>query len=110
RTIPSRFLDELRGEHVRVSDQADVLASEDAARFIRGAAGGGGGARGEEGWGDAREPELPPGTLGRHPQFGIGTVQSFTGGGSGARVQVKFRDAGLRTLVLEYARLSKVVK
>jgi hypothetical protein len=43
----------------------------------------------------------------RHPQFGLGQVVGFTGGAS-ARADIKFRDVGVKTLILEYARLKRV--
>ncbi len=41
-----------------------------------------------------------------HPKFGGGVILGFEGRGSDARVQVKFRDAGVKWLALEYAKLS----
>jgi DNA helicase-2/ATP-dependent DNA helicase PcrA len=112
RTMPSRFLEELQGPEIEFSDQAgygagratdpdadaphedDLNQDPERPRQARGG-GGGGGAR----------PEFAPGRRVRHPQFGVGTVESFMGGPS-ARVRVNFRDVGVKTLVLEYARLT----
>jgi DNA helicase-2/ATP-dependent DNA helicase PcrA len=41
-----------------------------------------------------------------HPKFGSGVIVSFEGRGDDARVQVKFRDVGVKWLALEYAKLS----
>jgi DNA helicase-2/ATP-dependent DNA helicase PcrA len=41
-----------------------------------------------------------------HPKFGSGVIVRFEGRGSDARVQVNFRNAGLKLLALEYAKLS----
>jgi DNA helicase-2/ATP-dependent DNA helicase PcrA len=41
-----------------------------------------------------------------HPKFGSGVIVNFEGRGADARVQVKFRDAGVKWLALEYAKLS----
>jgi DNA helicase-2/ATP-dependent DNA helicase PcrA len=41
-----------------------------------------------------------------HPKFGSGVIVSFEGRGNDARVQVRFRDAGVKWLALEYAKLS----
>jgi DNA helicase-2/ATP-dependent DNA helicase PcrA len=41
-----------------------------------------------------------------HPKFGSGVIVSAEGRGAEARVQVNFRDAGLKWLMLEYARLA----
>lgn len=40
-----------------------------------------------------------------HPKFGAGVIVSAEGRGADARVQVNFRDAGLKWLALEYAKL-----
>lgn len=41
----------------------------------------------------------------RHAKFGIGVIIGAEGRGSDARVQVNFRDAGVKWLALDYARL-----
>ena len=41
-----------------------------------------------------------------HPRFGAGVIVSAEGRGADARVQVNFRDSGLKWLMLEYARLA----
>ncbi|MBI1394467.1 MAG: DNA helicase II [Betaproteobacteria bacterium] len=41
-----------------------------------------------------------------HPKFGAGVIVNAEGRGSDARVQVNFREAGLKWLALEYAKLS----
>lgn len=41
-----------------------------------------------------------------HPTFGPGVIVSAEGRGPEARVQVNFRDGGLKWLMLDYARLS----
>ena len=43
-----------------------------------------------------------------HPKFGEGVVLNCEGSGSHARVQVNFRDAGAKWLVLQYANLEAV--
>jgi len=70
-------------------------------------------------WVAPRAPEYPkfsaaikqdwPFRLGQtvtHKKFGSGTVISFEGSGEHARVQVNFRQAGAKWLVLAYANLS----
>lgn len=51
--------------------------------------------------------EFPVGCQVRHPRFGLGTVTSVQGGAT-ARATIAFRDAGVKTMVLEYARLTRV--
>jgi DNA helicase-2/ATP-dependent DNA helicase PcrA len=95
--IASRFLDELPGGLVRwLSPQrADAML--------------------------AREVDQPPGAARRdaladrpgwrigqsvqHAKFGLGIIIDAEGRGSDARVQVNFRDAGVKWLALEYAKL-----
>ncbi len=42
----------------------------------------------------------------QHPKFGAGVILSAEGRGEDARVQVNFRDAGVKWLALAYAKLS----
>ena len=44
----------------------------------------------------------------RHAKFGVGVIIEAEGRGDDARVQVNFRDAGVKWLALEYARLERV--
>jgi len=41
-----------------------------------------------------------------HPKFGAGVIVNAEGRGAEARVQVNFRDSGLKWLMLEYASLT----
>ena len=41
----------------------------------------------------------------RHAKFGVGIIIDAEGRGGDARVQVNFRDAGVKWLALEYAKL-----
>ncbi|MCE5180749.1 MAG: UvrD-helicase domain-containing protein [Betaproteobacteria bacterium] len=43
-----------------------------------------------------------------HAKFGAGVIVNCEGGGADARVQVKFRDSGVKWLALEYAKLTPV--
>lgn len=113
RMIPSVFLEELGPQSVEMSDQAgDALEPEDSWSRARpasaqrpsssiapintrvGPLSGG-------------NPEFPVGCTVRHPQFGIGEVMSVQSGVN-ARAQVRFRQVGVKTLVLEFARLKRV--
>ncbi len=44
----------------------------------------------------------------RHAKFGVGVIIDAEGRGDDARVQVNFRDTGVKWLALEYARLERV--
>jgi DNA helicase-2/ATP-dependent DNA helicase PcrA len=41
-----------------------------------------------------------------HPKFGSGVIVNSEGRGAEARVQVNFRSAGMKWLLLEYANLA----
>ncbi|MBC7835704.1 MAG: UvrD-helicase domain-containing protein [Phycisphaerales bacterium] len=117
RTIPSRFLDELPREHVLASNQSDSFHDDVTAQSWGGGAGhygtGGGGAGLGHGaparraQGAASSHGLSIGVSVRHPQFGIGRVEAVQSGAN-ARATIKFRDVGVKTLVLEYARLQVI--
>jgi len=60
------------------------------------------------GTGPAATPSAPAWRIGqsvRHAKFGLGVIIDAEGRGSDARVQVNFRDAGVKWLALDYARL-----
>ncbi|MEM7755435.1 MAG: UvrD-helicase domain-containing protein [Planctomycetota bacterium] len=110
RTIPSRFLDELQSEHIVMSDQSDSLAGyvdhddvsqvadqyEAKPRQRRAASG------------PSAADTYPKGLRVRHPQFGEGTIEDASGRGSNAKVVIKFKGLGTKTLILEYARLTRL--
>lgn len=127
RTIPSRFLKEIGGESVRVSDAAgsyredslrgideeysQVEYDEDSARkagrgpFRRVA--GDDADRPTRAGGSKLAAQFPVGALVRHPQFGIGRVKALVRDVQ-PRAVVEFQQAGTKTLVLEYARLVRI--
>jgi DNA helicase-2/ATP-dependent DNA helicase PcrA len=41
----------------------------------------------------------------RHAKFGLGIIIDAEGRGGDSRVQINFRDAGVKWLALEYAKL-----
>jgi DNA helicase-2/ATP-dependent DNA helicase PcrA len=103
RTIKSRFIEEF-GEGVAFSDLADGFergewdeASSDYDEWS--SSGGGDPAESDELDG------LRKGVMVRHPRFGVGQVQSVLSRGANPRVQINFRDVGVKTIVLGYARL-----
>ncbi|MEM8757159.1 MAG: UvrD-helicase domain-containing protein [Planctomycetota bacterium] len=128
RSIPSRFIDELGSEHVLVSDQSDPLGGYDLGNSppTFGTRGGGptsdrpllrpelkgAGPRehtsAEEvaraAAGNKAAAGLSEGTRVRHPRFGVGIVRGVSGGAN-ARAKIEFNAVGVKTLVLEYARL-----
>ncbi len=92
RTIPSRFLEELPGEHVSRSDQSESF---------------------DPAWDDPMDVE-PSGEDGMavgvrvvHPRFGQGRIVGITRGRN-ARARVEFVDVGTKTLLLQYARLERI--
>lgn len=101
RTIASRFLEELDPSHTESSNLADD--DQEAAD--------------DSGWGaevssgsrrpSAARAQFPPGCLVRHPQFGVGEVVVVESG-TAPRATVRFRQAGTKTLILEYARLVRL--
>ena len=97
--IPSRFLEEIPREHQRRSDVSDeALDAEERAHAAwrqKTAAGRAGDA-------------MPPGTLVRHPQFGLGRITDVAPIGSHTRARVEFNTVGSKTLILQYARLEVV--
>lgn len=114
RAIPSRFLEELPSEHIRLSDQSDEDAIDDDPYAQRSMAGGWGrssydAARSMRSMGSSRGGGVPAGIEAgarvRHPQFGAGRIVEVWGGRS-ARAKIDFDEVGVKTLVLEYARLT----
>ena len=52
--------------------------------------------------------QFPVGCLVKHPLFGVGTVQAILPRGSVTSARVSFRTVGVKTLVLEYAKLVRL--
>jgi DNA helicase-2/ATP-dependent DNA helicase PcrA len=109
--IPSRFLDELPRELVhwlspprrRMAATVDVDPAEwgERAAAVAPPAGRAPAAR------SAPEPGhgWRIGQSVRHAKFGLGIIIDAEGRGGDSRVQVNFRDAGVKWLALEYAKL-----
>ena len=102
--IASRFIDEIP------RDLLQWLSPARAARRVR---------RRSVRMGRPRSGAAPPSVAGdrarrppawrigqsvRHAKFGVGVIIDAEGRGSDARVQVNFRDAGVKWLALEYAQ------
>jgi DNA helicase-2/ATP-dependent DNA helicase PcrA len=101
--IQSRFLDELPPDLLQwLSPQRMRMRALDAGAWAWGSSADNAGA--------ASMP-VPPGQVWRigqnvrHTKFGLGIIIDAEGRGSDARVQVNFRDAGVKWLALEYAKL-----
>jgi DNA helicase-2/ATP-dependent DNA helicase PcrA len=121
---PSMFLKEVPAECVsETRPRAGILRPGFGAREPQSGYGGGyrgAGSGGGYGGGSSARPlprtvvagssGLGPGgfRLGQrveHPKFGEGTILSFDGDGDRAQIEVKFRDAGTKRLVLGFANL-----
>jgi DNA helicase-2/ATP-dependent DNA helicase PcrA len=104
--IPSRFLRELPSEHVDTRDLSDAFDpygefdEEDNDLMTPRAARRADALR--------QVDEFSPGTMVRHPSFGLGRVITVNNVGSQTRARVEFNTAGVKTLVLQYARLERV--
>jgi DNA helicase-2/ATP-dependent DNA helicase PcrA len=52
--------------------------------------------------------EYRPGSLVRHPEWGLGVVQKQEGEGEGLKLTIIFRDVGRKVVAAKYAKLEKV--
>lgn len=91
-TIRSRFLRELPAEGLEQIDAARSGHDDDDDFDARLEA-------------DSEARKFPPGTIVRHPRFGLGRVLEIAPMGGHTRARVKFNAAGTKTLVLQYANL-----
>ena len=115
RTIPSRFMAELPGEHMRISDQSDTYGDlrrtawddEPDADLSESDVPSTPAHRPAPGRASGLAAQFPIGSRVRHPQFGVGEIKSVTSGAN-ARAEVWFKDVGKKTLILEYARLTRI--
>jgi DNA helicase-2/ATP-dependent DNA helicase PcrA len=61
-----------------------------------------------EAFGDMDVGEVfPVGSMVRHPIFGVGKVEFLARGFGGTRARISFRSVGLKTLIVEHAKLSR---
>jgi DNA helicase-2/ATP-dependent DNA helicase PcrA len=95
-SIESEFIREIPGGHVARTDLVE--------RFS--------GSRVEyddpEAFGDVDVGEMfPIGSMVRHPIFGVGKIEFLARGFGGTRARIAFRSVGLKTLIVEHAKLSR---
>jgi len=119
-TIPSRFLQELPAEHLRLENLASddwgastVTLAGEGRRYISDdsqdpddEARAQGGAR--FGVRTASACGFSAGDVVRHARFGQGRILAVQGHGAQTRAQVQFNTYGVKTLIVEYANLQKV--
>jgi DNA helicase II / ATP-dependent DNA helicase PcrA len=98
RTITSPFLNEMPEEHLRIVDRTtlDSIGSRwqqraEAREEAQGLAG-----------------QFRKGQLVRHPTFGLGRIAEVQDMGQHTRAVIEFNQAGRKTLILQYAKLTPV--
>ena len=128
--MPSMFLKEIPAETVvETRPRAGILRPSYGGPSSGGSGYGGGSSYGGYGGGSryARAADVPPartkmnqattgegpggfrlGDRVRHAKFGEGTILSFDGDADRTRIEIKFRDAGTKWLMLSYAHLEKL--
>ena len=120
RTVRGMRMGAIESEFLRELPEADVERQDLRPGWLDGGAGDGDGGADHDAvdapWVDEFEParprglgaQFPVGCLVRHPLFGVGTVQAILPRGSVTSARVAFRTVGVKTLVLEYAKLQRV--
>lgn len=71
---------------------ANLYRVSDVQRYSQGSAG-------------SAQPGIRPGAIVQHDRFGVGEVQSAEGVGENAKATIKFQNAGVKTLLLKFAKL-----
>ncbi|MEM1028463.1 MAG: 3'-5' exonuclease, partial [Planctomycetota bacterium] len=100
-TIRSRFLTELPAD---VLDEIDPSSDPDAYEDELFTGGGGT----QRALASNQAGQYPPGTLVKHPQFGLGRVVKVSPMGAHTRAKIDFTTSGSKTLILQYARLEVI--
>lgn len=100
-TIRSRFITELPAD---VLDEIDPSSDPDA--YEEELFSGGGGS--QRSMAAKQAGQYPPGTLVKHPQFGLGRVVKVSPMGAHTRAKIDFTTSGSKTLILQYARLEVI--
>jgi DNA helicase-2/ATP-dependent DNA helicase PcrA len=102
------------GRQARASwsfEEGDGEGSPTAATLPSAAAGAGKSAARRDGKTDTRQlwgGEYRPGTLVRHPEWGLGVVQKQEGEGESLKLTIIFRDVGRKVVAAKYAKLERV--
>jgi len=100
RTIPSQFLYELGSDLVQPPDDLDGDGRADDSQLGRRSPPPSSSRKGT--------PEFAPGQLVRHKTFGLGRVKKFVDMGANSVVVIAFNSGQTKSLLLQYADLSKV--
>jgi DNA helicase-2/ATP-dependent DNA helicase PcrA len=107
--IASRFIDEIPRELTQWLSPRERRRAYDVDRREWGSGAWSSAMSAGSSAGGRLAPPPPPawriGQSVRHAKFGLGVIVDAEGHGSDARVQVNFRDAGVKWLALDYARL-----
>ena len=77
------------------SRPSNLYRVSDVQRYSQGAAG-------------SSHPGLSVGTIVQHDRFGVGEVMSTEGIGENAKATIKFQNAGVKTLLLKFAKLKTI--
>ena len=110
RTVRGMRMSAMESEFLREIPEANAERTDLASSWMD----GGGGEGADEPWMDEFDAprglgsQFPVGCLVKHPLFGLGTVQAILPRGSVTSARVSFRTVGVKTLVLEYAKLVRV--
>ena len=95
--IESRFIDEIPEELLKKINDAKSVATTATQRTLSPSM------TKQKGQGGFRVGQQV-----QHSKFGVGVIVQIEGQGADARLQVNFRDSGLKWLALEYAKLVRV--
>ena len=110
RTVRGMRMSSMESEFLREIAEANVAREDLAGGWMAGGDSDGA----DEPWRDEFDAprglgsQFPVGCTVRHPLFGVGTVQAILPRGSVTSARVAFRTVGVKTLVLEYAKLQRV--
>ena len=110
RTVRGMRMSAMESEFLREIPEANAERTDLASSWMD----GGGSEGADEPWIDEFDAprglggQFPVGCMVKHPLFGLGTVQAILPRGSVTSARVAFRTVGVKTLVLEYAKLVRV--